>query len=73
MIYFIIDLESGNYEGTFAFEAEALAKVRDAVTRFERSVAEPWGLGRKDAEGRVENLGEGEALIVRALAAQARI
>ena len=73
MIYFLIDLESGNYEGTFATEAEALAEVRDAVTRFGRSVAAPWGLGRKDADGRVENLGEGEALIERALAAGATV
>ncbi len=66
MIYFIIDLDSGNYEGTFDTEAEALAEVCDTVTRFGRSAALLWGLGRRDDDGRVENLGEGEALIDRA-------
>jgi hypothetical protein len=66
MIYFLIDLDSGNYEGTFASEADALAEVRGAVERFGRAVALPWGLGRKDDLGRVENLGEGDALIDRA-------
>ncbi len=63
MVYFIIDLESGNYEGTFDTEAAALAEVRDTVTRFGQSGALPWGLGRRNDDGRVENLGEGEALI----------
>ena len=69
MIYIILDLETGNYVATFDTEAEALADVRLAVERFGRRYAAPWALASKDDDGRVENLGEGEALIDRALRA----
>ena len=66
MIYIILDTESGNYEGTYHTESEALAEVRDAVHRFGRASVATWGLGRKDDRGMLTALAEGEALIERA-------
>lgn len=61
------DLETGNMVDAFATEAEALGAVRDAYERHGECYVLSWALARA-THRRMESLGEGEALIERALA-----
>jgi hypothetical protein len=66
MAYIILDTDSGNYEGTYQSESDALAEVRDAVTRFGRTWASLWALAVRLPDGRLQPIVEGDALIDRA-------
>jgi hypothetical protein len=63
MIYILLDTDSGNYEGTFQTESDALAEVRDAVVRFGRSWASLWALAVRQPDGCLRPMIEGDALI----------
>ncbi len=66
MIYAIWNTETGNREGWYQSEAEALADVRDAVARFGREFVHSWALAQHDGDD-LTRIAEGEALIDRAL------
>ncbi|MGH2585090.1 MAG: hypothetical protein ACRDJE_09255 [Dehalococcoidia bacterium] len=66
MVYAIWDTESANIVDSYRSEAEALADVRDAVTRFGRSYAASWALACHEGNDTIA-IAEGEALIDRAL------
>ena len=72
MVYAIWDAVTANMVGSYDTEAEALADVRDAVTRFGREYASGWALVSHHGDEAEEALAEGDALIERALAAGAR-
>ena len=62
MIYAIWNTETGNREGWYQSEAEALADVRDAARRFGRELVRSWALAHHDGDD-VAAIAEGEALI----------
>lgn len=66
MVYAIWDTESANIIDSYRSEDEALADVRDAVTRFGRTYVGSWALALHDGDN-VTAIAEGEALIDRAL------
>jgi hypothetical protein len=66
MTYIILDTDSGNYEGTYETESDALAEVRDAVTRFGRTWTTMWALAVRQPDGSLEPIAEGDILIDRA-------
>ena len=66
-IYTIWDTETANLVGAYRAEEEAFADVRDAVLRFGRSYAAAWGLSRKEPNGELTAIADGEELIDRAL------
>lgn len=66
MTYILLDIETGNYEGTYRSVAEALAEVRHAVAEFGRSHAVSWALAQRVPDGDLEAIAEGDALIDRA-------
>jgi hypothetical protein len=67
MVYFILDLESGNYVNTYDTEADALADVRDVMTRFGQDDVLSWALARREDDRSVTPIAEGDALLDRAL------
>lgn len=69
-MYAIWNLGTGNREGWYRTEAEALADVRDALARFGRSEVAAWALARHEG-GATEAIAEGDRLIERARAAEA--
>ena len=68
-MYAIWNLETGNREGWYRTEAEALAEVRDALARFGRSEVVAWALARHEGDA-TEAIAESEQLIERARAAE---
>lgn len=66
MIYIILDSESGNYEGIYQTESDALAEVRDTVSRFGRTWVSLWALAVRQPDGGLAPIVDGEALIERA-------
>jgi hypothetical protein len=71
MVYEIWDTESGNRVAEYATEGEALAMVRMALASVPRDELLPWALARCDADGELEPVAEGEALIDLALSVSA--
>ena len=59
---------SRNIVGSFSTEVEALAAVRDAVDRHGRAYAEELAIVREDNRGNSKLIGEGAALVDRAIA-----
>ena len=72
MVYAIWDAVTANMVGSFDTETDALADVRDAVTRFGRDYARGWVLVAHRGDEAVEALTDGDALIERALTAETR-
>ena len=68
MVYAIWDTETGNREGWYQSEDEALEDVRDAVVRFGRDYARSWAIALHEGDD-VTPIAEGEALIKRAFGA----
>lgn len=66
MIYFILDLDSGNDVSTYTTEAAALADVRDVATRDGRDEVVSWALGCHEGDGGLTAIADGDALIDRA-------
>jgi hypothetical protein len=65
-IYTIWDTETANLVDAYPTEEEALADVRDAVEQFGRSYAASWGLSRKESNGALIAIADGEELVDRA-------
>lgn len=64
-VYELWDLETGNMIEAFHTETEALAAVRDAVTRHGRSYVETWALAHATVR-KMRSLAQGQALVERA-------
>jgi len=69
MVYALWDTEVGNRIDWYATEAEALAEVRLALTRYGADVVRAWTLLRHEDEA-VENIAAGDQLIERARSAE---
>jgi hypothetical protein len=64
--YELWEMRSGNLVGSWAAEAEALAVVRDAMTRHGAEMVASLSLLSEDARGETTLVAEGEALGERA-------
>ncbi|MGH2585091.1 MAG: hypothetical protein ACRDJE_09260 [Dehalococcoidia bacterium] len=66
MIYIILDLDSGNYVSTYTTETAALDDVRDVATRYGRDEVVSWALARREDDGGLTAIADGDDLIDRA-------
>lgn len=66
MMYELIDVSTGNLVAVFETEEEALASVRDTLTRHGETAVLTLALGTVDDAGDGEQVAAGDALIARA-------
>ena len=72
MTYELWNTKTRNAIGDYRTEAEALAFVREVISRHGRSYADMLFLGCEDPQGRSRPIAQGQALVERALAAASR-
>ncbi len=70
MFYELIDIDSGNFIGTYDSEAEALAVVQRAVRENGTTYVNSLALGRSDDDGEGELIAEGPELLERSARAE---